>query len=150
MKAFVVLTFCLAVANAKVDPKVIEEIIEEFTETVAKCSDEINPNADDIAALTEMKHIPDSHEGKCMIYCIYRSFDAVEEDGHVKFEGGMAFLSKIKESDPDMFDKMSAIYKKCTETDYFDKDPCISSANFVSCNIKAGKEANISSDISSW
>ncbi|KAG5892794.1 hypothetical protein JTB14_032668 [Gonioctena quinquepunctata] len=142
MKVFVVFGLLFAASEAKIDINIVGEMMEKITTAAAKCSEEVQPSPDDIAQL--LRHeVPDSHEGKCMIFCVNKDIGFQNPDGSTNFEKGMEFFGKIKDDDPELFEKIHGAYKICEGSDYLDEDPCVSSVNLATCAIDEAKKAGI-------
>ncbi|XP_057659039.1 uncharacterized protein LOC130895635 isoform X1 [Diorhabda carinulata] len=129
----------------KIEPKVIQEFMEKVTKFAGKCMEETKATNEDIAML--MAHqTPSTHEGICMISCMYKAFGVQNADGTMNPDEGINMLGKIKDTDPDLFEKMEAVVNKCRDTPV-EEDPCITALNVAKCLMKEGKEMGLSQDM---
>nr|XP_023013087.1 general odorant-binding protein 19d-like [Leptinotarsa decemlineata] len=149
MRSFIAFALLIVATQAKLDPELVQELMEKLTEAAAKCGEKIKPSSEDISKLLSHK-VPDTTEGRCMLLCVNQELGFEKEDGSIDFENGKIIMDKVKDSDPEIFNKLFEVYKKCSQTDYIVKDdPCETSANLATCGIKGAEEEGISFDLGS-
>ncbi|XP_028134287.1 general odorant-binding protein 19d-like isoform X2 [Diabrotica virgifera virgifera] len=125
MKYLVIVAIFFVSAQA-IDPKIVAEFMEKVTRFGEKCMEETKATSEDVAQI--MAHtIPVSHEGKCMISCVYKAFKIQNEDGTMNSEETLKLMERIKESDAELFEKMMKIMKTCHgRPELIVSDPCVS------------------------
>nr|AQY18966.1 odorant-binding protein [Galeruca daurica] len=144
MKYFVILSLFFVYVNA-IDPKVVQAFMEKVTQFAGQCMAETKATDDDMAKLMAHEE-PATHEGKCMISCMYKKFGIQNDDGTMNPDEGMNMISKIKESDPDVYEKMVAVVNKCRDSPV-DEDHCITALDAAKCLIKEAKEMGLPPDM---
>ncbi|KAK9870209.1 hypothetical protein WA026_006292 [Henosepilachna vigintioctopunctata] len=126
------------------------EIKEKFMERMEKiggeCAAEVGANEDDISELIAHKY-PSRHEGECMIFCFYKSFGMMHEDGSLHEEGALKMIEPLKADDPDLYEKVVAIGKHCAKEVSALDDKCKYSAKLAQCAVLKGKEMGLDSSI---
>nr|APC94205.1 odorant-binding protein 14 [Pyrrhalta maculicollis] len=144
MKFVVIIALFFVYANA-IDPKIVQEFVEQVTKFGEKCMEETKATTEDVAQLIAHQS-PSTHEGKCMISCVYKAFGIQNEDGTINQEEGLKLASKIKESDPEVYEKMETISNKCQDIPV-DEDHCITALNLASCYIKEAKAIGLTAEM---
>ncbi|XP_050308185.1 general odorant-binding protein 19d [Anthonomus grandis grandis] len=117
-----------------------EEMMLDVQEYGIECAESEKATPEDIEALMNRKP-PVTHNGKCVIFCVSKKLNLMNDDGSVVEKPSTSWLDKAKADDPDLFEKMAAIHELCKEQVKAD-DPCDAGLEFVACGkqeaVKAG------------
>nr|QUP79540.1 odorant binding protein 47 [Monochamus saltuarius] len=146
MKFLLVLASFIVLSNAT-SKEFRDGLMEKLHEFGTKCIEEIHPSDDDIAELLSHKIPPTSHEGKCMVFCVHKSFNMMTEDGNPNTEGTLELLAPLKETDPDIYEKSVKVLETCNASLEKDDDPCITATNWAVCGIKEAKTMGLPDDL---
>ncbi|RZC39665.1 uncharacterized protein BDFB_007699, partial [Asbolus verrucosus] len=139
MKLLLVLFCGLVACNAaELDKEFVMKFVQKIKQVSEDCTAETKASQDDIKTLLEHK-IPDSHEGKCMIFCFHKHFHIQNEDGSLNKIDGVSALEAIKEHNREVYDKVVQVYSTCTETAATDSDPCVYASHLAECAVHEGK-----------
>ncbi|KAJ3656264.1 hypothetical protein Zmor_015352 [Zophobas morio] len=136
MKTFIALTL-LVVAVHGIDKEFVQQIQQKMKAQAEECAKEVSATPNDVAELFAKK-IPTSREGKCIIFCMHKIYNAQNADGSLNMAGALENLEMIKDMDADLYTKVSTAFKKC-ESAPFDSDPCVYATNLAECIVKEGK-----------
>nr|AIX97066.1 odorant-binding protein 20 [Dastarcus helophoroides] len=134
--------FCLlsSALCAELTPK--EKMQAEAKKLVAACKDKVKASDADVEALKAQK-IPETHEGLCLIECL---FDGAKIMQNGKFDkNGMmtAFSAALKEQGKSP-DKLKSLGDACEkDVGEGDKDKCVTAKMLVECFAKKAKEMNL-------
>ncbi|CAH0561504.1 unnamed protein product [Brassicogethes aeneus] len=141
-----VLFISMVVATSALSQKFVEDFMDKLQEVGEKCSEEVGATDDDIAALIAHT-IPESHTGKCLVFCFNKAFHLQKEDGSSDLKGSMQSLEPLKADDKEMYDKVLKIFITCGTKVKQDPDPCITAANMGQCAADEGKAMGLSADV---
>ncbi|XP_044254667.1 general odorant-binding protein 19d-like [Tribolium madens] len=136
MKYFVVFASLFLATNA-LSQDFIDKFVAKVKSIGETCVPETNASKDDINSLLERK-MPESHEGKCLIFCFHKQFEIQNDDGSINRAGALKALEPLKADDAELYEKFVTIFKKC-ESAPVDGDSCIYAANLAECAVKEGK-----------
>ncbi|XP_044254554.1 general odorant-binding protein 19d-like [Tribolium madens] len=103
-----------------------------------ECVAETQATRDDIRKLLNRK-IPDSHEGKCMIFCFHKYFHIQNDDGSLNKMDAISLLEPIKQFNRDIYNKVVKIVNTCFDTAENNDDSCIYASNLAECAISESK-----------
>nr|UTN00812.1 odorant binding protein [Semanotus bifasciatus] len=145
MKFLLLVSLIFAVSNA-LDKEFVEKMKMKMQEVGAECVEKEKPNEDDIGLLIAHQ-MPTTHEGKCVIYCVYKYFNTINEDATINVEGGIEALQPLKENDEELYEKVAAILKKCTSSLTIDGDPCNTGAKLIECTVLEAKAMGLSEEM---
>ncbi|CAG9827950.1 unnamed protein product [Diabrotica balteata] len=146
MKYLVIVALFFVSAQA-LDPKYVAEVTEKITNFAETCMAETKATSEDVAQMMAHK-IPESHEGKCMISCIYKAFKLQNEDGTMNPDETLKILEKIKESDEELYEQLMKVFKICRgKPELLVADPCITAVNVGTCVVTEGKALGIKCEI---
>ncbi|XP_019868781.1 general odorant-binding protein 19d-like [Aethina tumida] len=145
MKSLIVLACAFVAANA-ISKGVIEQFVNQVKDIGGKCIGETNAKPDDIGSLLSHK-IPDSHEGKCLLFCIHKGFNFQNADGSLNGQGALKMLDPLKEDDPEAYEKLRNIAITCGAKVTIDSDPCQTASNIAQCVFDEAKANGFSSDM---
>ncbi|CAH0561507.1 unnamed protein product [Brassicogethes aeneus] len=145
LKNFVVFACVLVAANA-VSKEFMEKMMSKMMDVGQKCMVETKASSDDIAKLLAHQ-IPDTNEGKCMIFCFHKAFGVQTPDGALSLEGAIASLDPIKADDMELYEKVKSVFETCIPKTAVDADPCITAATLGECASDVGKSLGISPDM---
>nr|ANQ46502.1 odorant-binding protein 3 [Phyllotreta striolata] len=144
MKYFVVFVLCFAWASA-ISPEIVRQFMQEVTKYGEMCIEETHASTEDVAQL--MAHqIPTTHEGKCMISCVHKKFKIQNEDGTMNEEQMLNLMGRIKDDDPDMYEKLVGVYNSCKKIVKVGADHCVTALNAATCAMMEGKKAGLTSE----
>ncbi|CAG9827947.1 unnamed protein product [Diabrotica balteata] len=129
------------------DPKVVAAFMEKVTKFGEKCMAETHATSDDVGQI--MAHqIPESHEGKCMVSCVYKAFKIQNEDGSMNPDETLKLMEKVKESDAELYEKLMKVFTTCQgKKELIVDDPCVTAVNVGACAVTEGKAAGITSEM---
>ncbi|KAJ3640874.1 hypothetical protein Zmor_027408 [Zophobas morio] len=136
MKTLLVLATLFFAANA-LDKDFIDKFVAEVKKVGETCIKEVSASEDDIKVLLS-HNIPESHEGKCLIFCFHKNFHIQNEDGSIDKDGAAKALEPLKEQDEDVYNKMVTVFKNCEGTPV-ESDSCDYAASLATCAAKEGK-----------
>ncbi|KAK9870208.1 hypothetical protein WA026_006291 [Henosepilachna vigintioctopunctata] len=143
------LIFLLISASVVVNG-VSTELKEMFMERMEKiggeCATEVGANEDDIGELISHKP-PSRHEGECLIFCFYKHFEMMHEDGTPHSEGALKMLEPLKADDPKLYEKVVASGKECIKEVGHVDDKCKYAALLAECGHAKGKEMGLDESI---
>ncbi|XP_019766073.1 uncharacterized protein LOC109541634 isoform X1 [Dendroctonus ponderosae] len=123
---------CMLVGVKALDQSLVELMQAKIQEYGMSCSAQENASEDDIAALLE-KRMPPSHEGKCVLFCGAKKFNIMHEDGSFG-EGYVEWLNKAEADDPDFYNKLMDIKRKCEVKVEHLSDLCEKAASLADCS----------------
>ncbi|CAG9827951.1 unnamed protein product [Diabrotica balteata] len=146
MKYLVIVAIFFVSAQA-IDPKLVSEFMEKLANFGEKCMIETKTTSEDVARI--MAHqLPETHEGKCMISCVYKAFKIQNEDGTMNSDETLKLMEQIKDSDPELFEKMMKVFKTCHgRPELIVVDPCVTAVNMGVCAVIEGKALGIKSEM---
>ncbi|CAH1104044.1 unnamed protein product [Psylliodes chrysocephalus] len=125
--------------STKLDPKLLQAFMEKVTKFAQTCIEETKASGDDVAQL--MAHtIPDTHEGKCMISCVYKKFKIQNEDGTINTEEANKLMEKVKDNDAELYEKLNTVYQTCNKPSIVVEDHCLTAVNLASCAVAEAKK----------
>ncbi|CAH0561506.1 unnamed protein product [Brassicogethes aeneus] len=145
MKYFIVVACLFAAANA-VSNEFMADFVGKIRNFGGKCVGEVNAQPGDIDTLLAHK-VPESHEGKCLLFCIHKNFGVQKDDGGISLEGGIKFLEPLRADDPVMYDNVRKIAVVCATKVLPDGDPCQTAVNINLCLVEQGKLVGITSEL---
>lgn len=103
------------------------------------CKEEVGASDDDVASLN-VKKMPSSHAGLCLVECLFRSAD-IMKDGRLYKEGAMNILSGVFKDDSEKISKLSSMLDACEkEIGEGGKDSCETAKMVVDCTMKLGSK----------
>ncbi|CAG9827949.1 unnamed protein product [Diabrotica balteata] len=147
MKYLVIVALFFVSAQAAIDPKLVAEFMEKVTKFGEKCMQETKATSEDVAQIMAHK-IPDSHEGKCMISCVYKAFKIQNEDGTMNSDQTLKLMERVKESDAELFENLMKVFKVCHgKPELIVADPCVTAVNVGACAVTEGKALGIKSEL---
>ncbi|RZC34457.1 PBP GOBP domain containing protein, partial [Asbolus verrucosus] len=126
-----------AVCSA-LDKEFIDQVVAKIRSVGEECIAETQATKDDINSLLA-HNIPDSHEGKCLLFCFHKHFHIQNDDGTLDRNGAIKALEPLKENDQDVYDTVLKIFSTCADEAATDADPCIYSSNLADCALREGK-----------
>ncbi|RZC42156.1 PBP GOBP domain containing protein, partial [Asbolus verrucosus] len=77
--------------------------------------------------------VPNSHKGKCWLFCFHKRLQIQLKDGTFDDDGIINFLRPLKRYNQLYFDYILRLFSTCAEKAAIDDDPCIYSSNFFNC-----------------
>nr|AUF72960.1 odorant-binding protein [Anoplophora chinensis] len=144
---FLVVLACFIVLSSSLDQDFKEKFMQQMEEYGTKCIDEVHATDADIAELVAHKVPPTSHEAKCLIFCIHKSFKMMTEDGNPNTEGVLQLMAPLKETDSDIYEKFLKIAEKCSNSLEKDDDHCVTASNWAACGINEAKAMGMPDDL---
>ncbi|XP_014246907.1 general odorant-binding protein 19d-like isoform X2 [Cimex lectularius] len=116
---------------------------------IAECKNSTNISDDEMTRIAEKK-LPETPEGKCMIFCIMQKFDLVDEEGKMNVAGMKAMSQETPGMTKDDLPKLDAVMDQCdaeVATKYKpvveDVDKCENACTVSECVVRKSKEAGI-------
>ncbi|KAL3266166.1 hypothetical protein HHI36_010350 [Cryptolaemus montrouzieri] len=110
-----------------------------------KCAEETGASQDDIAKILT-KDIPETREGKCMLFCGHRELHIQTPDGGTDLDSAIASLDFLKNEDSELYDKMVQVYTICSKVPFVE-DPCDYAVALSTCGTheaqKLGMDATL-------
>ncbi|XP_049825311.1 general odorant-binding protein 19d-like [Aethina tumida] len=123
-----------------------EEFIEDFLNQVQpvaqRCMEETNAGEDDLGALISHE-TPPTHEGKCMLFCIYKHFNLQKEDGTANKIGALKSLDPLRKEDPEAYRKFVRLFVHCGRSVVPNPDPCIFATELGKCAFENAQEMGL-------
>nr|UTN00819.1 odorant binding protein [Semanotus bifasciatus] len=145
MKVLLLLAYVFVATHA-MDKEFAAKFVQEVQELGIKCAGEEKPDPDDIARMMAHK-LPETHEGKCVIYCIYKHYNTVNGDGTINVDAGIKALQPLKENDEALYNLIVADFKKCAGSISINSDPCETSFNLVNCCLVEAKAKGLPKEL---
>ncbi|XP_001813655.2 uncharacterized protein LOC100142391 [Tribolium castaneum] len=143
MNSVLFLLVCALVAcSGELDKEFLMQFLQKIKKVSEDCIAETQATKDDIKTLLEHK-IPDSHEGKCMIFCFHKHFQIQNEDGSLNKVAAISLLEPIKDHSQDIYDKVVKIFNTCFDSAERDDDSCIYASNLAECAIRESKSLGL-------
>ncbi|XP_050498165.1 uncharacterized protein LOC114329395 [Diabrotica virgifera virgifera] len=129
------------------DPKIVASFMEKVTKFGEKCMAETKATSDDVARIIAHQ-IPETHEGKCMVSCVYKAFKIQNEDGTMNSDETLKLMERIKESDAELYENLIKVFKICHgKPELIVADPCLTAVNVGTCAVTEGKALGIKSEL---
>ncbi|CAH0561505.1 unnamed protein product [Brassicogethes aeneus] len=145
MKYLIILA-CLFAATNAVSKEFMADFVGKVRTLGDKCVGEVKAQPGDIDTLLAHK-VPETHEGKCLLFCIHKNFGIQKDDGGWSLEGGLQFIEPLKADDPAMFEDLRKVGVTCSTKVEKDADPCITAVNIAMCLVQEGKAFGITSEL---
>nr|ALW95359.1 odorant-binding protein 2 [Cryptolaemus montrouzieri] len=142
----IIVLACVLVAANGLSTELKEKFMERMEQVGGECAAEVGANEDDIAELISHK-MPSRHEGECMIFCFYKHFDMMHDDGTLHKEGALKMMEPLKADDPELYDKFISIGKHCAEDVPKNDDNCKYATLLAQCGVKKGREMGLDESI---
>ncbi|KAJ3656263.1 hypothetical protein Zmor_015351 [Zophobas morio] len=132
--------FIILKANA-MDEEFLKSTRAKVRKIAEDCVSQENAQMSDLDTIMDLK-IPDSHEGKCVLFCTHKKFNVQNDDGSINREGAMETLEIVRDVDADFHKKAIDAFDHCMQTPT-EPDPCLYSASLSICFLKKAKEEGI-------
>ncbi|XP_044254553.1 general odorant-binding protein 19d-like [Tribolium madens] len=142
MKVFFLLVCVLVACTGELDKEFLIQFLQKIRKVSEECVAETQATKDDIKTLLDHK-IPDSHEGKCMIFCFHKHFHIQNDDGSLNKVDAISSLEPIKQHSQDIYDKVVKIFNTCFDTAENNNDSCIYASNLAECAIRESKSMGL-------
>nr|UYB94407.1 odorant-binding protein 5 [Lytta caraganae] len=145
MKAIIVI-LSLVVYSQAIDKEFVDKFMDELKVIGDQCIGETGATKDDLVSL--LAHtIPESHEGKCLIFCFHKHFDMQDESGNLNKDGFLNALEALKAHDEEVYNKFVQIYDTCSVSVPTNSDPCEYAGALATCGVKEGHAMGLKEDL---
>nr|AOF39987.1 pheromone binding protein 1 [Cyrtotrachelus buqueti] len=142
MKLLLVLALALVAVNG-LSESLVDEMKEKLQKYGLECAEKEKASEEDIQALMNHER-PVTHAGKCTIFCTFKKFDLMKEDGSFG-PGDMDWIERAKADDAEFMEKLTGIQSTCEKTVQIDSDPCETALRAAKCAKDEGEKLGITS-----
>lgn len=120
-------------ATTSVKPAAPDKDLMELMQT---CKNKVSASAADLASIMQKK-IPESHNGKCLIECLFNAGNFMK-DGKFNKQGFLTAATPSMKGDAGRIKKLKAMAEECAK-EVNVADACETAKNIVVCSTSKGK-----------
>ncbi|XP_050344622.1 uncharacterized protein LOC126769748 [Nymphalis io] len=122
----------------------MEELKQQYLETIMNCAKDITLSGDDIEQLKN-KQMPDNENAKCLFACAYKTSGMMDDQGNLSIEGVNKIAEMYLANDPDRLEqakKFTDACKNVNDVSVSDGNKgCERAALIFKCSIEKGPQA---------